>query len=1270
MRPGQAAWARLPIDEIRLDCCRGDGRSDQPPSGAEHSFHTAIQPTTTMMTPNHGVPSDAFDYLDSSPDPLAASFDQDDINRARPAASRTAKQQPLASSSPSKQNRRPLRRADMDLSSPTKQLLLNTPRTAGQSPWRIKVTVQAEPGSDSENAQSPIIQHVTHTKTTTIPLKDHDASSPVKRRGRPKKSDAPTKRSGTPVRRRATSKPRRQSASAAHVEPERTPQKRRGRPPKNRQPVDDDDIWEQARPLSVDAHARNVQADVDPTPKKRRGRPRKSIQPLADDVPIPGTDVSVPQSFTSPSVVDSEHSGDTQLHPAMGEKDQPDQEQAPSPIMEATSSEARPRRTRLNSTPAQTDASRKLNQRKNTPVSKLQDFIEISSDEESDDNSEAGEEVSPSQAHGSKQLVRAADDQGNLESLHVPPQTSEDQDVHDETCFAFDEGATRMPDDTTIIDSENFSMISVDSLPSCASVRRPANGTTCGGTLISSHKAPNRHVDVKIPSTTTQNGDNAGISSRSSPALLCPRLSLDKEAREVAAPSLRYKTPSVEPGELSDPPPVEPPKLSFTEAQTPRIGRVVTAGVALQGVLDPSRVTPEGGSSKVGQSSQGYLDDLFRGFSERTRRELHAGLRLGEQLAKQNDMKQPSSPALSSPTKPADSNRPPENSATTSAAPQQSRLLTPEDQDDNVLSSMQPVHVQYPDLQHNDQDSGLLSPVSNSEGHEDEIERDVETPPAFLADNASTQIHPSRESARGEQLDIWEEEASRASITSTGGNALSHTPQIQGSLTQDVPISPVHGSVPKTYQRDSSDNFDYNRRIDESHTSATASESGKPDAKMANKRQSKMERPPRASEFEEDGSDEDDGDSDDTGMFFQANVPSLYDRQRSSEFPRRRRARKQEEILLDLDESLLPESSPATNTKTPVADKANPFMDTPPQLLASRSSPLKSSPLRQELRGSDISSDSVHQTFEESTLPLAPSSPFHTYVDGDTGLSMASDQRQLLRETAGIDSSLHRIRDEADEYLQAYEPQDRTLQDLTEVTEPSRTWYKDPTMLTSSPLRRAPYEPRPIVANAEKKEAASVASQAGGLSGAQRHTNMPDANTSTHSTARTGKETAHPALAKLDPLPRIEPWTKTHYKALDRLYQLYKKQPSIFSTSASTNTTLNAELLTSFLNTTTRDFIGARYRAWGYNVIFTEALIVLCAAFMQLLTLNSIEEYEEKAGKQIHIGDCAPSATGNIIGPETVVERLATIVLGEAVRRDEKAGKVVDKSGRLRVEWP
>lgn len=1226
------------------------------------TFHGSRTPQHNMAaTPRYVMSSDNESYAESSPDPLGASFDEDRERAHQPTATRTPKQRPLAASSPSKQNRRSTI-TDIDISSPAKQMLLSTPRTGGQSPWRIRVTVQAEPGSDSENLESPIVKHITHTKTTKVPLKDPDASSPVKRRGRPRKSDSPTKRSGTPVRKRTSSKTRRKSVednSAADTATDGTPKRKRGRPRKT-QPFAEDDIWGQARRESIGADASAADVETDATPKKRRGRPRKSIQPRSEDEPAhiaeghtspasPTRAIAEPGTLTdAPSAT---HIEDETLALAMIKP--PNTTEKPMP----TSQRQNPR---PKSPTSQPDMSPKVNASKSTPLTKDKILIEISSGEESDSDSDIED-------HQQYQVQGAAGEIQHIEPEQAPSIRTEDADGEepDEIDFAFDDEGTRMPDDTTVIDSESFSMISVDSLPSCTSIRKPTNGPARLSVNAPSRQSAHNHNNLN---TTTNNlhGKLPVVDVRSSAAPTHISLPVPQDPRSA---QLRYKTPSEEPVELSIPPPLEPARLDLSEAQTPRIGRVVTAGVALQGVLDPSRVTPEAGSFKIMDERREHLDDLFRGFSERTRRELHAGLRLGEQLAKQSQSAQPSSPALSSSVKAMTLGLSTGDCTSSNTVPQQYRMLTPEDQPDDTAPAPQETDVAYPTLAHSDR-SGLLSPVSNSEDdvdEEDRVNSKVDTPPVHVTSQKDTQFSDQRVAERSganHSLDIWEEEASQSSVVSGQNNA----PKCQDPFVQNETIEPTRSKVSRSWRKKTSDvsNHSGEAQVSEQLTplsTETDQSAGSP-AHKDDQYKGKIVQPSLLEDYNND-CDEEGQASDDTGVFFQAN-PLTYEK-RSRE---KRRGRPQYlDNSLNLDESLLPESSPPGTSKTPVADKLNPFLNTPPHLAAFHSSPAKSSPLRRELQSSDLSSGSAHRSFEESTLPLPPSSPFHTYVDtfvdGDTDRSMGSDQRQLMHEMAGTDSSLRRIRVEADEYLDAYKLQERELEDLTEVTELSRTWQRDSTILLPSASKQV--VDRRISESNSPSSLLSVDGLSDGKLVSTQQRTPTDLCTVTPTTA---SPPAHPALKKLTQLPRVEPWTKTHYKALDKLYQLYKKQPVIFSPNDAPNAALNTTLLTNILNSTTHNFIGARYRAWGYSVIFTEAILVLAAAFMQTLTLDDLNEYEERAGQKIQMGECAPGRTGEEIKAETVMERLATIILGEAVRRDEKKGKVVDKSGRLRVEWP
>ncbi|KAJ4371516.1 hypothetical protein N0V83_004735 [Neocucurbitaria cava] len=1277
---------------------------------------------------------DADRSYESSPDPLALSTNE---NKAK-ATRNTAPKQPLTATSPSKQNSR-LSLSELGFSSPSKSLVMSTPRMGNASPWRIKVTVQAEPGSDEENTESPSVKRITRTKTTTVPLKDPDAQSPAKRpRGRPRKSDvgsaAKPKRNGTPVRRVARSRSRDASMGA------------------------------------VESSAADVDTDV--PPKKRRGRPRKSVQPPIEDDETLVVQVSEPQDI-------------------------PTLEVTPVPAMESTSTSSK-KNTRFVSpqavlpaidllaqddlstvdTPPLAALGNKFRARKGTPHAKKVVPLESLEDEDSDEHSDV---LTPSSEDEEKERGNTIQDpmasRAALQSLHTSSENSsspsavnvpiirttidegdataspaqafedgEDADVHDITNFAFDEGATRMPDDTTVLDSENFSMISVDSLPSNGGLSSPPRPEDHQNAMKPSIGSTLQHEYLML-SADTSNSSVSQTANRPSPN---PSHGLPSSVSNNSlrpTPSPRYETPDVDTVVPSVPPAIQPLQTSESKTETLGLGRAVTAGVALQGVLDPSRLTPQP-SQKALDDKRDELDDLFRGFSEGTRRELQAGLRLGEQLA-QGQTKGQSSPAVSSPIKGKPEVAPREGVFRTHRKYRQSRLLTPEEQDDHIITpdteSVQTNDIQYPSLNTEEVQNSLLSPARS----EDEMSWRVDTPPVVVANaergplgnmsNEHRHLHRGHGSAvtantskpmqHEDYSDIWQEEASRSSNSSeTEDVPAKGSPQLQDLFAEDGPVKPARGKLPRTWRRTSANNFQYS---DEAESPEHASNPHMATAELASVRhnngKAKVQDPPiveaEETEIEDDEESVMSDASDDTGMFFQSNMPNIFNAKRSIELKQKKADKLSLSTLLDQGESLLPESSPPIATKESRSEtKTNPFLNTPPRFPGFAASPKKSSPLRQELRGSDFSSDSPSRIADESSLPLPQSSPFHTFVDGETVLSTASDQRQFRVEMEGTTaSSIRRVRNEANEYLDAYEPQERSLNEITEVTEPSRTWHKDTSLIPSSPPRRKQNfalsmlsptrRPVPLFSNHNQESDQMTASRPmHAAESTEEHESdessaYADTEASTEPTPQARNNTAptkgpeqpttglfsrltstlfealsrpaplprHPILSRLTPLPKVQPWTKTHYKALDKLYTTHLKHPALFSPSISPSTPLsetNASLLNTFVATNKHAYVGAVYSAWGYSMVMSEELVVLCAVYMQLLTLDGITEYEKVTKIEIQMGDCAPGQSGEVIKGDDVVRRLATVVLGEDVRRDEKQGLQIDRREALSVVWP
>lgn len=1257
---------------------------------------------------------------DSSPDPLAMSFDENKAKSARKATPR----RPLGSTSPSKQRQRG-GVSEFEFSSPSKAMVMNTPRMGSASPWRIKVTVHAEPGSDEENAQSPSVKRVTtRTRTTTVPLKDPDASSPVKRGpGRPRKSDVGAtpkpKRAGTPKKRVARSKSRDLSAgttdaNAADVDTDAPPKRRRGRPRKNAQsPVEDEDIIMETLQIHDEP---SPEATPMSTVKSKQSTSQKSTRfatPLASIPDIETTDAT-PQPPSSALPQDKKQNKTRLTLPADRRRRGflPEYEL---PVVD---------------TPPRTELGDRLRARKNTPHAKK--AIAILSDEESDqdndvltptsgeDDNGADEEMedpfttagAPEEMHDVVEHESVSDDphpeiEGPLAygaMLSDQPTEDDDEELQDATNFAFDEGTTRMPDDTTVMDSENFSMISVESLPTSGGLTSPPKAevnskpTPRGGSMLKheylqpsmSVTSPSKAQEVAAPSPKPSNM-SSGLQPNT--ALLRPALR-------------RYVTPVIDAAIPSAPPEAAPVQVAPPKPETPGLGRVVTAGVALQGVLDPSRLTPEP-SQKMLDKKRDRLDDLFRGFSDSTRKELQAGLRLGEQLAQGQEQGQ-SSRDHSCPIKP---NAEPETTHKgvfkSKRKHREPRLLTPEDHDDFVVTENADAEandVQYPIL-----DTATEKSLPSPARSENEMSWQLDTPPVANVNSerrhsvamddqpeeshGSAQVqsvaHAVNQAHEEDYGDIWQEEASRSSNSAETDNV----PQAQ-DLFEPGPVAPARGKLPRTWRRESGNHFQYSDEAESPHQPAPAQGEVVGDVHNENEAEDNDEEMAEEDDLASDGSD-------DTGMFFQSNMPSIFSKRHSRDLKQRKTEKLDLTLLMQEGASLVPESSPPVVTKkSSPATKTNPFLNTPPRFLGFPSSPHKGSPLRRELRSSELSSEAHSRFHEESSLPLPQSSPFHTYVDGESKISVASDQRQLQMEMGDVTaSSIRRVRNEADGYLEAYEAQERSLNEIEEVTELSRTHISrvassPPRMKMLSPVRKRvplfqPSPAKPVESLRRDGESESTRESAtGSLSVRQSHTVAAQTEASQQRPTILSRMTSslwstvtredkvvkpHPILSKLSPLPKVEPWTKTHYKTLDRLYAINQKHLALFSPNITPPTPLsqtNAHLLQKFLLDNKKPYVGAVFAAWGYEFDMTEELVVLCQVFCELMSLDSVKAYETLKGREIEMGDCLPGKVGNLIDAEEVMRRLATVILGEEVRADEKEGVKIDRTRGLEIRWP
>ena len=434
------------------------------------------------------------------------------------------------------------------------------------SPWRIRLTVQAEP-IDEKPDKSPKKRLTERTTTTTVPLKGGDDTPPAvekKGRGRPRKSlDGPVKRSGTPKpkaggrRRTISGSPRKQKADV-YSEMATPPKKPRGRPRKSMESKDVESGWALSQKDDLDVWLGSSLVGGEDTAEikskatrtRSRGR-RQEITPIKVAV-----DSDTESGSSSAGIT-----GDIPKEPAwtlgsrQDERDQIDQK------LYGSYEALKPKKEK-------------------SLVSELSQGQPI---------------LGPNDLHGVGSVI-------HTNARSPSPHSDNAQDSTD-----FDPTAQHQEYDS-ILESEGFSMVSVSSLPS----------------MGSDSVSPRQNYGSVYEHTPTF------ISSPSVPL-----------APEVA------KAPS------------SPRQLEIPSEGTPKLARVVRAGIALQGVLSPKDRSQKLGSpfqesrkpspflaaepapqgeilrrDVKDRSPEDRSADLFRGFGAGTRRELKAGLRLGEELAK------------------------------------------------------------------------------------------------------------------------------------------------------------------------------------------------------------------------------------------------------------------------------------------------------------------------------------------------------------------------------------------------------------------------------------------------------------------------------------------------------------------------------------------------------------------------------------------------------------------------------------------------------------
>ena len=538
----------------------------------------------------------AYDIL-SSPDPLALS--NENISTHSPTKGTGAVPTP--------------RKALVETSGNThiQDFYLNTPpprrtspkkppkqRSHSTSPWRIRLTLQAEQINDVQGSPSakrtPTKCLIERSTTIKVPLNVGDTPEIVQKRGRgrPRKSlEAPVKRSGTPLPKKAA---------------------RRKTVPDVVEEQDDTHVSVRATP-----------------PKRAKGRPRKSLE-SAMDIPEPVR-------------------ADKPLHtPVKEEVEKQRAEKATRRKSRARRKEIIPVTIGMETDHESPDGSRKVNG--------SVDEAQSSTADDDMGNSHFGSEEKHALAPDLPQTVdpairprefpspgqsSVAEHSGDMWRAMTSCKTQPLND--DEHRLADFDPTNEHQEYDTILESEGFSMVSVSSLASAGSrshdsaeevVEFESHGQKL--TASASPVVPPALIDAQVPQEPTLN------------------------------PWTRENTPSVAaftsiPQAPKNAPPQSPRSMQQPTDETPKLARVVRAGTALHGVLSPkaqnlgppfrpaerahSPITENAAAQTVQASpvaiakpSKDHSDDLFSGFGAGTRRELKAGLRLGEELAKRQQL--------------------------------------------------------------------------------------------------------------------------------------------------------------------------------------------------------------------------------------------------------------------------------------------------------------------------------------------------------------------------------------------------------------------------------------------------------------------------------------------------------------------------------------------------------------------------------------------------------------------------------------------------------
>ena len=522
------------------------------------------------------------------------------------------------------------------------------------SPWRIRVTLEAtQDGEDEENqGLNPFRQLLGNatTMTTKVPLKDERdqaESSPRKRRGRPRKSDVQPTPSKTPA------------ASPGNTPGAKSTQgqgKKRGRPRKSPHPsIETEAGNERSSPMPEQPTPVPQQS---PVPEQPTPVPEPS-SPLPEQQSSPASEPPTPFPDQSTSFFEPEQGRDSPLDLAAGGDSEDDDlpgsvsnDPFPAEDLEGDNEVEQPDTNWSRSSPRVTFAEPTFDTPDVSAVDRDYDDTRLHSTP-SRMPSDARQPVVSSPANA----LHAGRTPRPPTRLYPTPTSSslageEDQetgDVVDEEPEDELEQIQELPvsDPTnehrefdSIVESEGFSMVSLDTLPSAKQQEIITHSERAKGALKPFYerettRAAEGPAKRKASSlSTTIYGDDPGTAPELDPEASGepPR---KRQSRSPERPlssggkSFQQSMLLSPPGEVTAPSPVENRRRPFS-----RLARIVRAGVALEGTLRQNHgpdVWPD--ENYDFDTPRKRLEHIFSDLDYDTQKELRAGLGLGQEIA-------------------------------------------------------------------------------------------------------------------------------------------------------------------------------------------------------------------------------------------------------------------------------------------------------------------------------------------------------------------------------------------------------------------------------------------------------------------------------------------------------------------------------------------------------------------------------------------------------------------------------------------------------------